>query len=363
MKLNPDKPYNDLPPLPPPLEKIETIPLLKQESKAAVAVAELKGLAKTLPNQSILLNAIILKEAQASSEVENIITTHDRLYQALSATSLQVDPATKEVLRYREALLFGFGEIQSRGFINTNSICRIQAVLEENEAGLRQLPGTALKNDLTGETIYTPPDDKGLIQDLMRNLENYLNEHPGEISPLIRMAIQHYQFESIHPFYDGNGRTGRILNVLYLILHQQLEIPIIFLSGYIIAHKGRYYRLLQEVRTKENWEGWILFMLQATEHTARQTIGQINAIHHLFEEVQGKVKREAPKLYSKDLVEQLFLHPYTKIEYISGGLGVERKAASRYLKALQKMGVLSVKPIGKENIYIHDALYALLQNP
>jgi Fic family protein len=362
MSIAPDKPYNQLPLLPPSLERIESIAILKQESKAAVALAELKGLAKTLPNQGILLNAIVLKEAQASSEVENIITTHDKLYQALAATSVQADPATKEVLRYREALLYGFEEIKTRGFINTNSICRIQAILEENEAGIRQLPGTALKNDLTGETIYIPPDDKDAIQRLMKNLENYLNEDTGEISPLIRMAIQHYQFESIHPFYDGNGRTGRILNVLYLILQELLEIPVLFLSGYIIGHKGAYYRLLQEVRTKENWEEWIIFMLKATESTARQTINQINTIHQLFNEVQEKVKQGAPKIYSKDLIEQLFIHPYTKIEYISSGLGVERKAASRYLKALQEVGVLSLKPIGKENIFINEGLYKLLRN-
>jgi Fic family protein len=361
MVLIPENPYNTLPLLPPVLEKIESIAILKQESKAAVAVAELKGLAKTLPNQGILINAIVLKEAQASSEVENIITTHDKLYQAIAASTVQADPATKEVLRYREALLYGFQEISTKGFINTNSICRIQAILEENEAGIRQLPGTALKNDMTGATIYTQPDDKDTIQKLMRNLENYLNEEPGEISPLIRMAVQHFQFESIHPFYDGNGRTGRILNVLYLILQKQLEIPIIFLSGYIITNKGAYYRLLQEVRTKGNWEEWILFMLQATEKTARQTINQIMAMHQLFDEIQLKVKQSAPKIYSKDLIEQLFVHPYTKIEYISTGLGLERKAASRYLKTLREIGVLSVKPIGKENIYINDALYKLLR--
>ncbi|WP_066837226.1 Fic family protein [Rufibacter ruber] len=358
----PDQPYNQLPLLPPTLEEIESIAILKQESKAAVAVAELKGLARTLPNQGILINAIVLKEAQASSEIENIITTHDKLYQALAATSVQADPATKEVLRYREALLRGFQEIQERGFLNTNSICRIQAILEESEAGIRQLPGTALKNDATGSTIYTPPDDKDTLQRLMHNLEVYLNEEPGEVSALIRMAIQHYQFESIHPFYDGNGRTGRILNVLYLILQGQLDIPILFLSSYIISHKSTYYRLLQEVRTTRNWQEWILFMLQATESTARQTIQQINAIHQLFDAVQNKVKQEAPKIYSKDLIEQLFIHPYTKIEYISNGLGLERKAASRYLKALQQIGVLSQKQVGKEGIYINDALYTILRS-
>jgi len=214
---------------------------------------------------------------------------------------------------------------------------------------------------LTGVTIYTPPDDKDVINNLMRNLENYLNEEPGEISPFIRMAIQHYQFESIHPFYDGNGRTGRILNVLYLILHRQLDLPIIFLSGFIIAHKSTYYRLLQEVRMKGSWEEWILFMLQATETTARQTIEQIKAIHQLFDDVQTKVKQEANKIYSKDLIEQLFVHPYTKIEYISSGLSLERKAASRYLKVLHEIGVLTLKQIGKENIYINEGLYELLK--
>ncbi|WP_320002390.1 Fic family protein [Shiella aurantiaca] len=359
--INPSKPFNDLPLLPPPLEKVEAIQILKQESKAAVALAELKGLARTLPNQGILINAIVLKEAQASSEVENIITTHDKLYQALAAKTITIDPSTKEVLRYREALLYGFEEIKTKGFLNTNGIARIQAILEENEAGIRQLPGTSLKNDLTGETIYTPPDDKDAIIKLMKNLEDFINAEPAEISPLIRMAIQHYQFESIHPFYDGNGRTGRIINVLYLILHNLLEIPMLYLSGYIIGHKGAYYRLLQEVRTKDNWEGWILFMLKAIEDTATKAISQINGINSIFNEIQDKVKSEAPKIYSKDLIEQLFVHPYTKIEYISSGLGVERKAASRYLKTLESIGILKLEPIGKENIFINQQLYHLLK--
>lgn len=361
MLKNPDKPFNSLPFLPPPVEKTETIAILKQESKAAVALAELKGLAKTLPNQGILINAVVLKEAKASSEVENIITTHDKLYQAMIAKSVQADPATKEVLRYREALLFGFHEIQEKGFLNTNGICRIQAILEENEAGIRKLPGTALKNDLTGETIYTPPDDRDAIQNLMSNLERYLNEEPCEISPLIRMAVQHYQFESIHPFYDGNGRTGRIINVLYLILHQLLDIPVLYLSGYIISNKPTYYRLLQEVRTQDQWENWILFILKGIEETARRTIRQIDQINQLFAATQEKVKQEMPRLYSKDLIEQLFIHPYTKIEYISHSLGVERKAASRYLKNLEAAGMLQSQSVGKENIFIHTRLYEILK--
>lgn len=359
--IDPSKPLNDLPLLPPPVEKVETIQILKQESKAAVALAELKGLARTLPNQGILINALVLKEAQASSEVENIITTHDKLYQALAAKSMTIDPSTKEVLRYREALLYGFEEIKKKGFLNTNGIVRIQSILEENEAGIRQLPGTSLKNDLTGKTIYTPPDDKETIVRLMKNLEDFINDEPDRMSPLIRMAIQHYQFESIHPFYDGNGRTGRIINVLYLILHNLLEIPMLYLSAYIIGHKGAYYKLLQEVRTKDNWEGWILFMLKAIEDTATKAISQIHGINSIFNEIQDKVKNEAPKIYSKDLIEQLFVHPYTKIEYISNGLGVERKAASRYLKTLESIGILKLEPIGKENIFINQQLYQLLK--
>ena len=202
--------------------------------KSSVALAELKGLANTLPNQNILLNAIILKEARASSEIENVITTHDKLYQALSAKNTQIDAATKEVLRYREAMLFGFHIIQKRGFLNTNALIEIQNILEENNAGIRKLPGTALKNAATGKVIYTPPDDYDTILRLMKNLEEYLNED-NDISPLIKLAVQHYQFESIHPFYDGNGRTGRIINVLYLILQKQLESPILYLSDYIIS--------------------------------------------------------------------------------------------------------------------------------
>ncbi len=358
---DPLQPFNDLPHLPPPVEKVETIQILKQESKAAVALAELKGLARTLPNQGILINAIVLKEAQASSEVENIITTHDKLYKALIAKSMSIDPSTKEVLRYREALLYGFEEIRKKGFLNTNGITRIQDILEENEAGIRQLPGTTLKNDLTGETIYTPPDEQKVIVSLMKNLEDFINHEPEGISPLIRMAVQHYQFESIHPFYDGNGRTGRIINVLYLILHDLLEIPILYLSDYIIGHKGAYYKLLQEVRTKEDWEGWILFMLQAIESTATKAISQIHWINKIFDEIQYNVKNNAPKIYSKDLIEQLFVHPYTKIEYISNGLGLERKAASRYLKALESIGILKLEPIGKENIFINQQLYELLK--
>ena len=361
MKLNTEIPYNHLPKLPVSSSKIETVPILRQVTKSAIALAELKGLVHTLPNPSILLNAVILKEARSSSEIENVITTHDKLYQALSAKGIEVDTATKEVLRYREAIIEGYHSVQKRGFLNTNTIIAIQSVLEENNAGLRKLPGTALKNATTGEIIYTPPDDKDSILKLMKNLEDYINEK-SDISPLIKLAVQHYQFESIHPFYDGNGRTGRILNVLYLILHGLMDSPVLYLSDYIIKHKTDYYHLLQKVRTTDQWEEWILFMLAAVETTSRQTIQQIEAIKALFVQTQDKVKTEAGKLYSKDLLELIFEQPYSKIEFVIDRMNVSRITASKYLKALEQLGILVPRKVWKETLYINQALFDILKN-
>lgn len=360
MKLNVETPYNRLPHLPVSQSKIETIPILRQVAKSAIALAELKGLAHTLPNPSILLNAVILKEARASSEIENVITTHDKLYQALSAKGIEIDAATKEVLRYREAILEGYHAVQKRGFLNTNTIIAIQRVLEENNAGLRKLPGTSLKNAVTGKVIYTPPDDKEAILALMKNLEDYINEE-DEVSPLIKLAVQHYQFESIHPFYDGNGRTGRILNVLYLILCGLLDSPVLYLSDYIIRHKSDYYRLLQEVRTVDKWEDWILFMLQAVEETSRQTIQQIDSIKTLFARTQERMKSEAPKMYNKELLELIFEQPYSKIEFVVERMGISRITASKYLKTLEQIGILVPKKVWKETLYINQALFDILK--
>jgi Fic family protein len=355
-----EKPFNKLPELPPDRKKIETVKVLRQLVKSSIALAELKGLAGTLPNPSILLNAVILKEARASSEIENVITTQDKLYQALSAKGMQSDPATKEVLRYREAALFGFRFIQQKGFLNTNAIISIQKILEENNAGIRKLPGTALRNASSNKVIYIPPDDHEVILKLMRNLENYINEQ-DDISPLIKMAVQHYQFESIHPFYDGNGRTGRIINILHIILHGLLESPILYLSDYIIENKIDYYRLLQEVRTKDKWEDWIIYMLKGVEETAHETIVQIKAIQKLFTATQEKIKQEAPKAYDKELIEILFEHPYCKTEILTTRLKISRVTASKYLKQLQSIGVLKSKQVWKETLYINTKLFDLLK--
>lgn len=360
--LKQDLPYNNLPLLPPSNSLVETVSILKQESKSAVALAELKGYAKTLSNPNILSNAIILKEAQASSEIENVITTQDKLYQALFVKSEKIDSATKEVLRYREALLLGTKIIREKGFLNTNGIVTIQKVLEENNAGIRKQSGTKLVNERTKEVIYIPPDNYETINSLLKNYEDYINSPNDDISPLIKLAIQHYQFESIHPFYDGNGRTGRIINILYLILKKVLEEPILYLSSYIIKNKGNYYQYLQEVRTENNWANLILFILEGIEVTSLETIERIKKINELFSEIQLVVQKKLPRIYSKDLIELLFINPYCKIEFLVSNMGIERKTASRYLKSIEDIGIISSNKIGKELIYINTKLYELLKS-
>ena len=258
-------------------------------------------------------------------------------------------------------MLSGFQQIKKKGFINTNTIIQIQKILEENTAGIRKLPGTALKNAVTGKVIYTPPDDYNKIIILMKNLEDYLNA-TVEFSPLINLAIQHYQFESIHPFYDGNGRTGRIINVLYLIRHGLLDSPILYLSEFIIENKPDYYRLLQEVRTKDKWEEWILFILKAVDKTANETILQIREINKLFQITTDKIKTEFPKSFNKELLELLFEQPYCKIDFVVERLNVSRITASKYLKELKQTGILESKQVWKETLYINTKLFDLLKS-
>ena len=284
-------PYLALGKLPPNREEVETIKVLRQVSKAAAALAELKGIAKTIPNQEMLVNAIVLQEAKDSSEIENIITTHDELYKALTVKNTNITPETKEVVNYRRAIFVGFDIIQKQGFLRVNDIVTIQQELVENTAGVRSTPGTVLKNDKTGEVVYTPPQDKKEILELLSNFIDHYNQNEQDLNPLINLAILHYQFESIHPFYDGNGRTGRILNILYLILNGLIEIPILYLSSYIIQNKSEYYRLLNQTNKTGRWEEWILFMLKAVESTAVQIIDRISKIKNLLEKTLVKVQR------------------------------------------------------------------------
>lgn len=346
--------------LPPKRDKVETLKILRQTNKSASALAELKGIANTIPNQSMLINAIVLQEAKGSSEIENIITTQDELYKALTVNKANLSSATKEVVNYRKAIFHGFDILKKQGFLRVNDIIEIQQKLIDNDAGIRSTPGTVLKNDKTGEIVYTPPQDKAEILDLLSNFIFHFNDN-SELSPLINLAILHYQFESIHPFYDGNGRTGRIINILYLILNDLIEIPILYLSSYIIENKADYYRLLNKTNTTGDWEEWILFMLKAIEVTSLQTIEKINNIRILLNKTIEKVQNSAPKIYKKELVELLFEQPYSKIEYVVNQLQVERKAASRYLKELEKIGILKAQKVGRETIYINTELIEILK--
>lgn len=354
------KANNDLPELPP-KQDIETKIVLKHAISANRELARLKGYCSLLPNDSILLSSIILKEASASSEIENIITTQDALYKAIVAKERMIDPATKEVLSYRSALWLGYSEIKKSDLLRVNTILSIQEELEQNSAGIRRLPGTSLVNDTTGEVMYTPPDNEEVIKNLLRNLEKYINSD-DETDYLIKMAIIHYQFESIHPFYDGNGRTGRIINVLYLVLKGLLDSPVLFLSSYIIKNKTQYYKLLQKMHKSENWEEWIVYILKAVEETAKETYQIISAIMKLLDSTVEKCKKELPKnIYSKELVELMFVQPYTKIAYLVEANIAERRTASKYLKELETIGVLESFRLGKEIIYVNRPLYDLLK--
>ncbi|MEX0812221.1 MAG: Fic family protein [Chitinophagales bacterium] len=346
--------------LPPQREKVETIEILRQTNKSTAALAELKGIAQSIPNQAMLVNAIVLQEAKDSSEIENIITTQDELYKALTVNKTNVSAETKEVVNYRKAIFHGFDLAKSQGFIRVNDIVSIQQKLIANTAGIRNTPGTVLKNDTTGEIVYTPPQDKAEILDLLSDVISHFNRQ-DDLSPLINLAILHYQFESIHPFYDGNGRTGRILNILYLILNGLIDVPILYLSSYIIANKPEYYRLLNQTNRTGKWEEWILFMLRAVESTSKDTITKITNIRDQLDSTIIKVQEKAPKLFRKELVELLFEQPYSKIEFVVNRLGVERKAASRYLKELEDIGIVESQKAGREVLYINKDLIEILK--
>lgn len=339
--------------------QVETPKVLKKAISANRALANLNGVARIIPNSAILINSLVLQEAKDSSEIENIITTHDELYRA----NLDIESVTneaKEVQNYKQALLRGFELVQDTKLLLKKHIVEIQGVLEKNDAGVRKQAGTSLKNAQTGEIIYTPPQDYETLQELLSNLENYINE-PNELDPLVNMAIIHHQFESIHPFYDGNGRTGRIINILYLILKEMLDIPVLYLSRYIITHKADYYRLLQEVRTEDRWEEWILYMLDGVEQTSIETIELINNINELMIKTQDKISSQLPKLYSKDLVEILFMHPYTKIEFLIDKLNLHRDTASKYLKELETIEILKSIKIGRSKYFINLELFNMLK--
>lgn len=352
----PDQPYNDLPALPPARE-LESRAVLKQCITARAALAALQQAAELIPNQGVLVNTLPLLEAQASSEIENIVTTTDRLFQFQDASE-RADPATREALRHRGALLEGYRALRQRPLstLTAELVCtRIKGV----EMQVRRVPGTALANDKTGEVIYTPPVGEELLRTKLANWERFLHE-AHDIDPLIRMAVGHYQFEAIHPFTDGNGRTGRVLNSLYLIEEQLLTLPILYLSRYIIAHKADYYRLLLDVTREQAWEPWLIYMLKGVEETAQWTTAKIAAIRTLSLMTIEHVKRAAPKIYSHELVDLIFELPYCRIQNVVDKNIAGRQAASRYLKRLVEIGVLTDVVVGREKLYIHPKLMQLL---
>jgi Fic family protein len=342
-------------------QDVETKAVLKKAALAHKALAELKGVISSIPNENILLETLTLREARESSAIENIISTFDEVYQSNLFNNHFASPAAKEVHQYARALIKGFQLVKSNELLTNNHILEIQQVVEQNNAGFRKLPGTKLLNDKTGEVVYTPPHDRESIVLLMDNLENFINDDSMmDIDPLIKMAIIHHQFESIHPFYDGNGRTGRIINIIYLVQKGLLHLPVLYLSRYIIKHKNDYYRLLQEVRIKEEWEEWVLFMLDGLEKTANESVVLINALKKLMQQYKQQIRKEYPKMYSQDLLNNLFKYPYTKIEFIQSDLQVSRNTAIRYLEELVKSQILIKHKIGRENFYENHALFKLL---
>ena len=345
-----------------PIEReIETKAVLRKAALAHKALAELKGVTGSIPNENILLETLTLREARESSAIEDIISTFDEICQSNLFSTQFASAAAKEVHQYARALIEGFHLVKVNGLLTNNHILQIQKLVEQNSAGFRKLPGTKLLNDKTGEVIYTPPQDHETIVLLMNNLEAFINDDTiMDADPLVKMAIIHHQFESIHPFYDGNGRTGRIINILYLVQKRLLHLPVLYLSRYIIKHKNDYYRLLQEVRVKGEWEEWLIFMLDGIEKTAMESVVLINTIKKLMQEYKHLIRKQYPKMYSQDLLNNLFKYPYTKIEFIQSDLQVSRNTAIRYLEELVKEKILLKHKIGRENFYENRALFKLL---
>lgn len=355
----------EIPLLPLPYD-LETKAVLRQANKANRKLAELKGVAQTIPNERILISSLTLQEAKDSSAVENIVTTQDDLYRAgLDASFTLIGAATQEVLFYREAINEGFKLVRNKNILTLNDIKRIQEVLEQNSAGFRTTPGTQLKRSSDGAVIYTPPQDGQLIVELMSNLEQFINDDElCPIDPLVKMAIIHHQFESIHPFYDGNGRTGRIVNILYLVTSGLLDLPILYLSRYITHNKAEYYERIQAIRnaTGDNsaqWEEWILYMLRGVEQTAEETITLVKNIGNLMTKYKNIIRPAFGRKYSHELLNGLFYHPYTKIGHLESNMQVSRQTAAKYLDKLASLGLLQKERMGKENYYINTQLMEL----
>ena len=360
IKINPEIPNNNLPKLPPKYD-LETRYIMRKLARARAALAEMKGMGSIIPNPSMLINTLTLREAKDSSEIENIITTQDDLFIAFATQQKGLNLQIKEVLNYREALWHGYNQVKTKKILTVNDISSIQQIIIGNNAGIRVQPGTQLKNAVTGEVVYTPPQGREIIQKMLKNLEDYINIDQDGLDPLIKLAVIHYQFESIHPFYDGNGRTGRIINILYLVMKGLLDMPILYLSSYLIREKLDYYRLLREVRDTGNWENWVYYILEAIEQTAIHTTHLIRKIKELLDSTIEKIRTELPGIYSKDLVETVFEQPYCRVASIVKKGLYERRTAMKYLRELERIGVLASVPKGNQVLFLNQSLYDLLK--
>ena len=359
MSYNPFKPYNDLPELPPKID-FENVRVLKKTISASRALSELKGAITSLPNPALFIDTINLQEAQASSAIENILTTQDDLFKFSVADRQINNPAIKEVLHYKEALWYGFEQLKKRPILSTNLFIDLVQIIKKNNGGIRNAPGTQLKNPVTGKIIYTPPEGEGIIRDKLKNLEEFIH-NKDEIDPLIKMAIIHYQFEAIHPFFDGNGRTGRLIILFYLNLSGLLDLPALYLSKYIIDHKNDYYVRLRKVTENNYWVDWILYMLDMIEQTASFNRKRIVEIENLMNKIGSEIQTVLPKIYSKDLLEVLFKLPYTKRSYLEdAGLG-NKKTVGNYLNQLLEKGFLESEQVGKEKLYLNHRLLECLK--
>jgi len=360
MAFQPLEPYNDLPLLPP-IEELESKEILKATIEAHKALARLEGSLTQLPNPAILLDSIGLQEAKVSSEIENIITSNDELYQYAVAERSVENKDTKEVLRYKEALWYGHEQVKTKGVLTTNLFVKLMQIIKENESGIRNTPGTQIINDKSLEVIYTPPQGEEVIREKLKNLEEFLNYPEDGLDPLVKMAVAHYQFEAIHPFGDGNGRTGRIINILYLEHQGLLSLPVLYLSRYILEHRADYYRLLRVVTEEGNYQQWILYLIHAVEETSRLTLSKIEEIKTAMDALSERVKKELPSIYSRDLVEVLFQRPYSKRQFLVDAGIVKVKTAGTYLAALEEKGILKSVELGKEKLYLNISFLDILK--
>lgn len=340
---------------------MESVQVLKALTKAHRFLAELKGVAKTIPNEGILISTLTMQEAKDSSAIENIITTHDELFRVGDINNEKINQAVKEVENYQAALRESYIQTKTTGLIRASDILHIQSIIEPKKSGVRKLPGTIIGNALTGEVVYTPPQHPDEINDLLDNLVDYINDDQlSELDPLTKVAVIHHQFESIHPFYDGNGRTGRIINILYLVKNDLLDLPILYLSRYIVRTKSEYYRLLQTVRDQNDWESWVLYIIKGIEETARETIEFINQIKILVFETKKRMRAELPGIYSQELLNNLFFHPYTKVQFVVDQVSVSRITATKYLNQLTEHGFVEKHKVGRTNYFVNKSLVRLI---